>query len=161
MQIFAVFSLILLASMDIGIFFSRSGGAQQSNNEYLMDGRSMSSVPVAMSVFASFVSSFAILGTLAEVYTFGFQYWMQSFTSFISVPVMTWVFPPEFYNLRLTSSYEVVRNEYLFVGTLVSILYLALNFSTKKYSIICYAECDKISRRLINESSQTIFDQVA
>ena len=82
MHIFVVFSLILLASMDIGIFF-------QSNNEYLMDGRSMSNVPVAMSVFASFVSSIAILGTPAEVYTFGFQYWMQSLTSFISVPVMT------------------------------------------------------------------------
>ena len=87
-----------------------------------MDGRSMSNVPVAMSVFASFMSPIAIIGTPAEVYTFGFQYWMQSLTSFISVPVMTWVFPPEFYNLRLTSSYEVVRNEYLFVGTLVSIL---------------------------------------
>ena len=108
---FVVFSLILLASMGIGIFFSRSGGAQQSNNEYLMAGRSMSSIPVAMSVLASFVSSIAILGTPTEVYTFGFQYWMQSFTSFISVPIMAWVFLPVFYNLRLTSSYEVVRNE--------------------------------------------------
>ena len=108
---FVVFSLILLASMGIGIFFSRSGGAQQSNNEYLMAGRSMSSVPVAMSVLASFVSSIAILGTPAEVYTFGFQYWVQSLTNFISVPVMAWVFLPVFYNLRLTSSYEVVRNE--------------------------------------------------
>ena len=108
---FVVFSLILLASMGIGIFSSRSGGAQQSNNEYLMAGRSMSSIPVAMSVFASFMSPIAILGTPAEVYTFGFQYWMQSFTSFISVPIMAWVFLPVFYNLRLTSSYEVVRNE--------------------------------------------------
>ena len=86
-----------------------------------MAGRSMSSIPVAMSVLASFVSSIAILGTPAEVYTFGFQYWMQSLTSFISVPIMAWVFLPVFYNLRLTSSYEVVRKEYLFVGTLVSI----------------------------------------
>ena len=27
--------------------------------------------------------------------------------------------------------------------------------------LLCYAECDKISRPLINESSQTIFDHVA
>ncbi|XP_015763492.1 PREDICTED: sodium-coupled monocarboxylate transporter 1-like isoform X2 [Acropora digitifera] len=111
---FVVFSLILLASMGIGIFFSRSGGAQQSNNEYLMAGRSMSSIPVAMSVLASFVSSIAILGTPTEVYTFGFQYWMQSFTSFISVPIMAWVFLPVFYNLRLTSSYEYLERRFSF-----------------------------------------------
>ena len=104
---YVVFSSILLASMGIGIFFSRSGGSPQSNNEYLMAGRSMSSLPVAMSVLASFVSSIAILGTPAEVYTYGFQYWMQSLTNFISVPLTVWIFLPVYYNLRLTSSYEV------------------------------------------------------
>ena len=104
---FVVFSLTLLASMGIGIFYSRSGGAQQNNNEYLMAGRSMASIPVAVSVLASFVSSIAILGNPAEVYTYGFQYWIQCFTTFISVPVMALVFLPVYYNLRLTSSYEV------------------------------------------------------
>ena len=108
---FIVFSLTLLASMGIGIFFSRAGGAQQSNNEYLMAGRSMSSIPVAISVLASFVSSIAILGNPAEVYTYGFQYWIQSFTNFISVPMMALVFLPVYYNLRLTSSYEVGRRD--------------------------------------------------
>ena len=104
---FIVFSLTLLASMGIGIFYSRSGGAQQNNNEYLMAGRSMSSLPVAVSVLASFVSSIAILGNPAEVYTYGFQYWFQCFTNFISVPIMAQVFLPVHYNLRLRSSYEV------------------------------------------------------
>ena len=104
---FIVFSLAMLASMGIGIFYSRAGGAQQNNNEYLMAGRSMSSIPVAVSVLASFVSSIAILGSPAEVYTYGFQYWIQSFTTFISIPLMAYVFLPIYYNLRLTSSYEV------------------------------------------------------
>lgn len=104
---FVVFSLTLLASMGIGIFYSRSGGGQQNNNEYLMAGRSMSSLPVAISVLASFVSSIAILGNPAEVYAYGFQYWFQCFTNFISVPIMALVFLPVYYNLRLTSSYEV------------------------------------------------------
>lgn len=106
---FLVFSLTLLASMGIGIYYSRAGGAQQNNNEYLMAGRSMASIPVAISVLASFVSSIAILGNPAEVYTYGFQYWIQSFTNFISVPMMALVFLPVYYNLRLTSSYEVGR----------------------------------------------------
>ena len=108
---FIVFSLTLLASMGIGIFYSRAGGAQQNNNEYLMAGRSMSSIPVAISVLASFVSSIAILGNPAEVYTYGFQYWIQSFTNFISVPLMALVFLPVYYNLRLTSSYEVGQRD--------------------------------------------------
>ena len=108
---FIVFSLTLLASMGIGIFYSRAGGAQQNNNEYLMAGRSMSSIPVAISVLASFVSSIAILGNPAEVYTYGFQYWIQSFTNFVSVPMMAIVFLPVYYNLRLTSSYEVGRRD--------------------------------------------------
>ena len=108
---FVVFSLTLLASMGIGIFYSRAGGAQQNNNEYLMAGRSMSSIPVAISVLASFVSSIAIHGNPAEVYTYGFQYWIQSFTNFISVPMMALVFLPVYYNLRLTSSYEVGRRD--------------------------------------------------
>ena len=107
---FIVFSLTLLASMGIGIFYSRAGGAQQNNNEYLMAGRSMSSIPVAVSVLASFVSSIAILGIPAEVYTYGFQLWIQSFTNFISVSMMALVFLPVYYNLRLTSSYEVGRS---------------------------------------------------
>lgn len=107
---FIVFALTLLASMGIGIFYSRAGGAQQNNNEYLMAGRSMSSIPVAISVLASFVSSIAILGNPAEVYTYGFQYWIQSFTNLISVPMMALVFLPVYYNLRLTSSYEVGRS---------------------------------------------------
>lgn len=107
---FIVFALTLLASMGIGIFYSRAGGAPQNNNEYLMAGRSMSSIPVAISVLASFVSSIAILGNPAEVYTYGFQYWIQSFTNFISVPMMALVFLPVYYNLRLTSSYEVGRS---------------------------------------------------
>lgn len=111
---YVVFSSILLASMGIGIFFSRSGGSPQSNNEYLMAGRSMSSLPVAMSVLASFVSSIAILGTPAEVYTYGFQYWMQSLTNFISVPLTVWIFLPVYYNLRLTSSYEYLEKRFSF-----------------------------------------------
>ncbi|KAL9971857.1 hypothetical protein ACROYT_G018069 [Oculina patagonica] len=127
---FIVFSLTLLASMGIGIFYSRSGGAQQNNNEYLMAGRSMASIPVAISVLASFVSSIAILGTPGEIYTYGFQYWLQSFTNFISVPIMALVFLPVYYNLRLTSSYEYLERRFSFsvrmLGSVVFVIQTVL-----------------------------------
>ncbi|PFX33363.1 sodium-coupled monocarboxylate transporter 1-like isoform X1 [Stylophora pistillata] len=127
---FVVFTLTLLASMGIGIFYSRAGGAQQNNNEYLMAGRSMASIPVAISVLASFVSSIAILGNPAEVYTYGFQYWIQSFTNFISVPIMALVFLPVYYNLRLTSSYEYLERRFSFsvrmLGSVVFVIQTVL-----------------------------------
>jgi len=120
--------------MGIGVYYSRSGGAQQNNNEYLMAGRSMSSIPVALSVLASFVSSIAILGNPAEVYTYGFQYWIQCFTNLISVPLMAMVFLPVYYNLRLTSSYEYLERRFSFsvrmLGSIVfvvqTVLYTAI-----------------------------------
>ena len=93
--------------MGIGIYFSRVEKRKQSNNEYLMAGRSMSSFPVAISVLASFVSSIAILGTPAEIYSFGAQFWLTPLSNFITIPVMAVVFLPIYYNLGLTSSYEV------------------------------------------------------
>ena len=102
-----VFILTLSGSAGIGIYFARAGRAGQSNNEYLMAGRSMSSIPVAISVLASFVSSIAVLGTPDEIYTFGAQYWLMLFSSFITIPLVAYVYIPVYYNLKLTSAYEV------------------------------------------------------
>lgn len=102
-----VFSLTLAGSAIIGIYFARVGSRQKSNNEYLMAGRSMSCFPVAVSVLASFVSSIAVLGTPDEIYTYGFQYFLLIFSPLITIPLVAYVYLPVYYNLKLTSAYEV------------------------------------------------------
>lgn len=102
-----VFSLTLAASAGIGLYFAKAGGRNQSNNEYLMAGRSMSAIPVAISVLASFISSIAVLGTPDEVYTYGFTYFLLVLSPLITIPLVAYVYLPVYYNLKLTSTYEV------------------------------------------------------
>ena len=79
--------------MGIGIHFSRVERRKQGNNEYLMTGHSMSSFPVAISVYC------------AGIYSLRAQYWFTSLRNFITIPAV--VFLPFYYNLGLTSTYEV------------------------------------------------------
>ncbi|XP_001630712.2 sodium-coupled monocarboxylate transporter 1 isoform X1 [Nematostella vectensis] len=106
---FIVFAATLAASAGIGVYFARVGSRNQSNSEYLMASRSMSAIPVAISVLASFVSSIAVLGTPNEVYSFGFQYWLLVFSSFVTIPLVAYVYLPVYYNLKLTSAYEYLE----------------------------------------------------
>ena len=48
-------------------------------NEYLTGNSSISSVPIAFSLLASFYSATSLLGIPAEVYQYGIQYWIGVF----------------------------------------------------------------------------------
>ena len=53
---YVVFSLVLLFSAAIGIFYGCTGGKQKTTKEFLMADRKMNFIPVAMSLLASFMS---------------------------------------------------------------------------------------------------------
>lgn len=75
--------------------------------EFLMADRSMSCLPVSLSLLATFQSAVAILGAPSEVYTFGTQYWFLGCSYFLGLLIPAHVFIPVFYRLRLSSAYEV------------------------------------------------------
>ncbi|GFR92974.1 sodium-coupled monocarboxylate transporter 1 [Elysia marginata] len=66
---YVVFIGMLVISMGIGVFFALKGDRQRTQGEYLMGGRSMSVLPVAISILVSFQSAILMLGTPAEMYT--------------------------------------------------------------------------------------------
>lgn len=72
-----------------------------------MADRSMSCLPVSLSLLATFQSAVAILGAPSEVYTFGTQYWFLGVSYFLGLLIPAHVFIPIFYRLRLSSTYEV------------------------------------------------------
>lgn len=72
-----------------------------------MADRSMSCLPVSLSLLATFQSAVAILGAPSEVYTFGTQYWFLGCSYFLGLLIPAHVFIPIFYRLRLSSAYEV------------------------------------------------------
>ena len=70
-------------------------------------GRSMSALPVALSVMASFFSASNILGAPAEIYLRGTMYWIGVFTAMLTPLVGAFIFGPLFHSLKILSVYEV------------------------------------------------------
>uniref|UniRef100_A0A3Q1IST5 Sodium-dependent multivitamin transporter n=1 Tax=Anabas testudineus TaxID=64144 RepID=A0A3Q1IST5_ANATE len=104
---YVIFALLLVASAGIGLFYAFSGGRQRTTQEFLMADRSMSCLPVSLSLLATFQSAVAILGAPSEVYTFGTQYWFLGCSYFLGLLIPAHVFIPVFYRLRLSSAYEL------------------------------------------------------
>ena len=69
---YAVFSLMLCVSAGIGLYFWWKG--QNNTEEFLMASRSMGTIPMTLSLVASFMSAITLLGTPAEMYVSGTQY---------------------------------------------------------------------------------------
>lgn len=106
---YVVFAGMLLISAAIGIYYAFAGGGQQTSKDFLTGGRSMTAVPVALSLTASFMSAVTVLGTPAEVYRFGAIFSIFAITYFLVVLLSAEVFLPVFYRLGITSTYEYLE----------------------------------------------------
>lgn len=107
---YAVFALMLLVSAAIGVYYAIVGRGQSSSREFLMGGQSMTAIPVALSLTASFMSTITVLATPAKVYRYGANYGLFSLYYVLVVVVSSEVFLPVFYRLGITSTYEVRIN---------------------------------------------------
>lgn len=106
---FVVFGMLLVISMAIGLYHAFSGGRQRTTQEFLMADRSMSSVPLALSLMATFQSAVAIIGTPAEIYNNGTQYWFMGCSYILGLLIPAHIFIPIFYRLHLTSAYQYLE----------------------------------------------------
>lgn len=106
---YVIFVILLVVSTGIGLFYALSGGRQRTTQEFLMADRSMSCLPVSLSLLATFQSAVAILGAPSEVYSFGTQYWFLGCSYFLGLLIPAHIFIPVFYRLRLSSAYEYLE----------------------------------------------------
>ena len=104
-----LFAAMLAISAGIGIFYAIRGAKQNTTKEFLMGGRQMLLIPVAISILVSFMSAILILGTPAEMYTQGTQYFIYLIGMILAVIMAAQLFVPLLYPLKLTSSFEVGR----------------------------------------------------
>lgn len=104
---YVVFAGVILAAAGIGLFQAIRGRKETSSAEFLLGGRQMTAVPVAMSLTASFMSGITVIGTPAEAYQFGAAFWLFGFSYAIMSAITAEVFVPVFYRLGITSAYEV------------------------------------------------------
>uniref|UniRef100_A0A3Q3QQP3 Solute carrier family 5 member 8 n=1 Tax=Monopterus albus TaxID=43700 RepID=A0A3Q3QQP3_MONAL len=106
---YVVFAGTILAAAGIGLFQAIRSRKETSTAEFLLGGRQMTAVPVAMSLTASFMSGITVIGTPAEAYQFGTAFWLFGFSYAIMSAVTAEIFVPLFYRLAITSAYEVRR----------------------------------------------------
>ncbi|XP_030840353.1 sodium-dependent multivitamin transporter isoform X1 [Strongylocentrotus purpuratus] len=109
---YVIFSSMLVVSTATGLYHAFSGGGQKTTAKFLMADRSMYSIPVAISVLASYVSAITILGIPAEIFIYGIQYWIVIFSFFITIPITALVFIPVFHGLGVTSAYEYLHKRF-------------------------------------------------
>lgn len=104
---YVVFVGIIVVAAGLGLFQALRSRKNTSRAEFLLGGRQMTAVPVAMSLTASFMSGITVIGTPAEAYRFGTGYWLFGFSYAIMSVVTAEIFVPLFYRLAITSAYEV------------------------------------------------------
>ncbi|NWS15090.1 SC5A8 protein, partial [Pachyramphus minor] len=136
---YVVFAAMLLISAVIGVYYAFVGGGQKTSKDFLMAGRSMSALPVALSLTASFMSAVTVLGTPAEIYRYGAIFCMFTITYGLVVLCSAEIFLPVFYKLGITSTYEYLElrfNKYLrLCGTILFIIQTATLYT----GIVIYA----------------------
>ncbi|KAM3621105.1 uncharacterized protein V6R79_006134 [Siganus canaliculatus] len=127
---YVVFAGVILVAAGVGLFQAIRGRKDTSSAEFLLGGRSMTAVPVAMSLTASFMSGITVIGTPAEAYRFGTEFWIFGFSYAIMSAVSAEIFVPLFYRLGVTSAYEYLElrfNRLLrLIGTTMYVVQTAL-----------------------------------
>ena len=104
---YVVFAFMLSISCAIGLYHAFTGGKQKTQKEFLLANRNMYTIPTAISMTVSLLSSVLILGYLAEMYIYGTQLWMYSIGASLSCVFAGLLFVPLLYPINLTSSFEV------------------------------------------------------
>uniref|UniRef100_A0A3Q3B8L5 Solute carrier family 5 member 8, like n=1 Tax=Kryptolebias marmoratus TaxID=37003 RepID=A0A3Q3B8L5_KRYMA len=127
---YVVFAGTILFAAGIGLFQAIRGRKETSSAEFLLGGRQMTAVPVAMSLTASFMSGITVIGTPAEAYRFGAAFWLFGFSYAIMSTITAEIFVPLFYRLGITSAYEYLEMRFnriiRLIGTSMYIVQTAL-----------------------------------
>ncbi|KAK7916457.1 hypothetical protein WMY93_012218 [Mugilogobius chulae] len=127
---YVVFAGTILAAAGVGLFQAIRGRKETTSDEFLLGGRQMTAVPVAMSLTASFMSGITVIGTPAEAYRFGAAFWLFGFSYALMSIATAELFVPLFYRLGITSAYEYLERRFSrpirIIGTSMYIVQTAL-----------------------------------
>lgn len=114
---YGVFALMLLVSTGIGLWVGLARGGQRSADDFFTGGRSLTALPVGLSLAASFMSAVQVLGVPAEAYRYGLKFLWMCLGQLLNSGLTALLFMPVFYRLGLTSTYQVPRGRTCWPGT--------------------------------------------
>ncbi|CAF0841280.1 unnamed protein product, partial [Didymodactylos carnosus] len=111
--------------------------------------------PTAMSLLASFMSAITILGTPAEIYVYGTQYWVIGISYIFTIYFTAILFMPMFVKLNVTSAYEVsIKHSALTLNLVGLLCILSLCCGVGLVMFAKYSICDPLKLGLIKQSDQ-------
>ncbi|KAI8506578.1 Sodium-dependent multivitamin transporter [Branchiostoma belcheri] len=135
---YVIFGGMLAITAATGLYHAFAGGGQKTTARYLMADRSMFSLPVAISLLASFMSAVSILGEPSEIFVHGVQYWIIDLSFFITIPVTAVFFIPVFHGLGVTTAYEYLEQRFsMSLRVVAACLFILQN--TFYIAVILYA----------------------
>ena len=104
---YVIFALLLLASSVIGIYFGYKHRKQMTSAEYLLASRSVSWIPICISLVVSFFSSVGIMGITANMFVHGITFGLGFLGLIVPMTISAEIFAPLFRQLKLISVNEV------------------------------------------------------
>ena len=141
---YVVFTLMLVVSASVGVYFAYRSRRQESIEEFTLGGRDMHAVPTSVSVMCTTLSAITIIGTPAEFYNFGAMYFWMIVVYIVSMTIAAEVYIPIFYKLGIRSTYEYL--ELRFNSTLrVVTMYLFMIAGLFTTGIAIYAPATALS----------------
>lgn len=106
---YIVFGITIVISIGIGVYYAFAGDGQRTTSDFLVGGRTMAYLPVAISLIATFESSIMMLGLPAEAYVYGIQWWIGCFGFLVSQLLSVLIIVPLLHPLKITSAYEYLQ----------------------------------------------------
>lgn len=109
---YIVFAFMLSISAAIGVYFGFFDKSADTTDEYLMGGKRMKTLPIAISLVASQLSAISIISIPAEMYAFGINWYFNVVCMVVVIPLLNYVIIPVFYNNNITNCYEVREEKF-------------------------------------------------
>ncbi len=105
---YIVIGAALVLSAGIGMYYRRQANAA----EYMVANGTMSPLPVAFSLMASFMSAITLLGVTNENYAFGTQFVVINLAYILGTPIAAYLYIPTFFRLDSPSAYAYLQKRF-------------------------------------------------
>ncbi|CAD6196556.1 unnamed protein product [Caenorhabditis auriculariae] len=142
---YAIFAASIGLSLGTGIYHAIKSrivlrrGDRTAKEEYLMGGRQLPPLPVALSLLTTFLSGILMLGVPAEMFQRGVQIWLNFVIGVASSIITCFVFLPVFHKMKSTCLHEYFIHRYnsLLIRRMFSALFLL--FTITYMAVVVYA----------------------
>lgn len=119
-----VLAIYFIGSIALGSYFGRR---QHDTEDFLLAGRKMSWLPVAISIMATNTSAVSYMGVAAYVYKQNLMLYPNIITLVLITPLVLYLFVNFYYNLKVYTAYEYLEKRFNpLVRSIASVLFIFL-----------------------------------